>query len=46
VPPSSKHELQALQTQAQHLERTVNEIKQRITELETTKDEGVDLGAK
>ncbi len=37
--PSRKHELQALRTQAEHLEGTLNEIKKRITELQTTQEE-------
>jgi hypothetical protein len=34
--PSAEHEMQALRSQAQHLEGTLDEIRKRIAELETT----------
>ncbi len=40
-PPSGDHEMQALRSQAEHLEGTFDEIRQRITELEAKqKQEG------
>ena len=41
APPSGEHEAQALRTQAEYLESTLDEIKKRIAELEATqKKEG------
>ena len=39
--PSSEHEAQALRTQAEHLEDTLDEIRRRIAQVEATqKKEG------
>ena len=39
VPPARIHNLRALQDWAEHLESTLTQIKKRITELETTREE-------
>jgi len=39
APPSGEQEVQALRTQAEHLERTLDEIRRRITELQTAQQE-------
>lgn len=36
--PSTEHEMQTLRAQAQRLEGTLDEIRKRIAELETTRD--------
>ena len=38
APPSGMHEVQALQTQAEHLEGTLDEIRKRIAELEAAQE--------
>ena len=39
APPPREHEVQALKDQAGHLERTLDEIRKRLAEIEKTREE-------